>query len=59
MAEFGFPPKTWNTITVHDIFKVADYSKLENLFFEVAFYTDYNSFKVKERNLTVKVSGVK
>ncbi len=48
----------WNTISVHDNFKLSDYKKIKDLFFETAFYDGYNSVCVKIKNLKVKIFGI-
>lgn len=59
MTKNNYVPKQWNTVSTNDMFTLDDYTKYNNLHFELAIYTDSIPVNLKIKQLKVKIYGIK
>ena len=59
LSKTDFIPKKWNDVTATDLFTMADYKGVKDLYFDLGLYNGDVVTDIKIRNLRLKIYGIK
>lgn len=59
LSRLPFLPEKWNDLSVKDLFILADYRQVKDLYFELALFGSPNPIQLSYAGLEVKIYGIK